>query len=76
MNGCWFLVVGKLFLGHSDNLSKSLQVKTLTAVERLTFEILQSIRSEEMFDLFWEKVTKMWGLIHQFFHVKVKGLEI
>ena len=60
------VVLGKLILGHSDNLSKSLQVKTLTAAEgqeqaKLTVKTLQSIRSEEMFDLFWGKVIKMSG---------------
>ena len=52
------VVLGKLNFGHSDNLSKSLQVKTLRAA-KLTVKTLQSIRSEEMFDLFWGKVIKM-----------------
>ena len=58
------VVLGKLLLSHADNLSKSLQVKTLTAIEgqeqaKLTIKTLQSIRTEEMYDLFWTEVTKV-----------------
>ena len=58
------VVLGEMVLGHTDNLSKSLQVKTLTASEgqelaKVTVTTLQSLRTDEMYDLFWQKVTKM-----------------
>lgn len=58
------VVLGRMILGHTDNLSKSLQVKTLSAAEgqkqaKLTTQTLQSIRSDEMYELFWLKVTKL-----------------
>lgn len=58
------VVLGELILAHSDNLSKSLQVKVLIALEgqtqaELTLKTPESIRTEEMFGLFWLKVLKM-----------------
>lgn len=47
-------------LGHTDNLSKTLQHTKCSATEgqhliRMTTTTLQSVRSEEMFKLFWQK---------------------
>ena len=55
--------LGELILGHSDNLSKSLQNTNLCAVDgwciaNATVETLKSIINDESFDLFWEKVLE------------------
>ena len=55
--------LGEVILRHSDNLSRSLQDPNLSAVEGrsialATVRTLKSIRAEEDFDLFWEKVIK------------------
>ena len=47
-------------LSHTDNLSKTLQHTSFSAAEgqrlaKMTTDTLQSIRSEEMFKLFWQK---------------------
>ena len=57
------VVLGKLILSHTDNLSKTLQHKEFSASEgqevaTLTIRTLESIRNEESFDLFWEKLDK------------------
>ena len=57
------VVLGELILAHSDNLSKSLQVEVLITLEgqtqaELTLKTPESIRTEEMFGLFWLKVLK------------------
>ena len=56
------VTLGELILKHTDNLSKTLQHKTISAAEgqecaSLTLRTLQSLRSDDMFDLFWKKVT-------------------
>ncbi len=56
-------MLGELVLRHTDNLSKSLQGKTRCAAEgqeicAMVVRTLQSLRSDECFDLFWLKVTK------------------
>ena len=43
--------------GHCDNLSSTLQNSEITAAEGQSTASL-TIRSEEMFDLFWDKVMK------------------
>jgi len=53
--------LGQLIFGHCDNLNRTLQHKDLSAAEgqsvaALTVTTLQSIHTDEMFDLFWEKV--------------------
>ena len=53
--------LGKLTLGHNNNLSKSLQNLNISAIDgwctvNATAETLESIRNDENFDLFWEKV--------------------
>ena len=57
------VVLEKLTLSHTDNLSKTLQHKEFSASEgqgvaMLTIRTLESIRNEESFDLFWEKLDK------------------
>ncbi|SMN02628.1 hypothetical protein SPONN_1502 [uncultured Candidatus Thioglobus sp.] len=57
-------VLGEILLRHTDNLSKSLQHKTRCAAEGqgigdMVVRTLQSLRSDECYDLFWLKVTKM-----------------
>ena len=55
--------LGQLMFGHCDNLSRTLQHKDLSAAEgqsvaALTVTTLQSVRNDDMFELFWEKVQK------------------
>lgn len=55
--------LGEMILRHSDNLSRTLQKKNLSAAEgqhiaSLVKATLQSIRSTDQFDLFWEVLTK------------------
>ena len=57
------LVLGEVLLRHTDNLSRTLQ-KSCSASEGqivadMTKRTLFSIRSEQCFDLFWEKVNRM-----------------
>ena len=56
-------VIGELILRHSDNLRQTLQKKTTSAAEgqqvaRMVIDTLQSLRKQECYDLFWEKVIK------------------
>ena len=53
------LVLGEKLLRITDNLSKTLQIKTFSASEgqemaKMTKRTLKSMRSEENFNLFWE----------------------
>ena len=55
--------LGKLILGHSDSLSRSLQNPELSAADgrttaEATIKTLISLRNETRFDLFWENVLK------------------
>ncbi len=57
--GC---LLGETILRHSDNLSSTLQHKTLSAAEgqyiaQMAVATLKSVRNEESFDLFWQKVN-------------------
>ena len=57
------LVLGEVLLRHTDNLSRTLQ-KTISASEGqlvadMTRKTLQSMRNDEDFDLFWDKVNRM-----------------
>ena len=52
------VMLGELILRHTDNLSRTLQHKIISAAEaqeiaRMTVRTLKSIRSDEAFDLFW-----------------------
>ena len=54
------IALGKLLLMHSDNLSKTLQHKYLSAAEgqavaALSVKTLEKIRDDKSFDLFWAK---------------------
>ena len=56
--------LGEMILWHSDNLSKTLQSNTICAAERqnvagMVVRTLEKLRSSEVFDLFWQKVTDM-----------------
>ena len=55
------LMLGQLLLHHSDNLSQTLQSLSMSAAEgqcvaAMTVKTLQSLRSEENFAAFWERV--------------------
>ena len=55
--------LGELILRHSDNLSKTLQQKTLSAAEgqqiaRLTVQVLQSLRDSERYSAFYSRVVQ------------------
>ena len=55
------VMLGELILRHTDNL-RTLQHKAFSAAEgqaiaRMTVQTLKSIRSDELFDLFWLKVS-------------------
>ena len=54
--------LGEMILRHTDNLSQCLQKNTILAAEgqhvaKLVTDTLQSIRTEECYDLFWQKVV-------------------
>ena len=56
------LMLAEVVLKHSDNLSHTLQHKAMSAaagqrVAQMTVQTLQSIRNDELFHLFWEKVS-------------------
>lgn len=56
-------MLGELILNHADNLSSTLQHKTMSAaagqeIARMTVQTLKSLRSDAMFDLFWAKVNQ------------------
>ena len=55
------LLLGSLLLRHGDNLSKTLQHKTMSSAEgqhlaKLTVDVLKSLRVNNKFALFYEKV--------------------
>ena len=55
------VLLGELLLRHTDNLSKTLQSPKLSAAEGqriagMTLSALESLRDDDYFDLFWEKV--------------------
>ena len=57
------LIVGSCVLGHTDNLSKTLQNPKLTAAEgqniaNRTVQTLQMLRSTNGFDMLWNKVIR------------------
>ena len=56
-------ILGEIILRHADNLSSTLQHKSMFAAEgqQVAYMIVQtmnSIRTEESFDLFWLKVNR------------------
>ena len=55
-------ILGEVVLSYSDNLSQCLQKKTISAAEgqhvaKMVTDTLRSIRTEESYDLFWQKVV-------------------
>ena len=55
--------LGNLLLRHTDNLSKSLQQKSLSAAEgqrlaKLTLDVLQSLRDDDHFTSFYARVLQ------------------
>jgi len=57
------IYLGEMILRHSDNLSRTLQKKDLSAIEGqrvagLVKATLQSMRSTDQFDLFWKVLTR------------------
>ena len=55
-------LLGELLLRHTDNLSQTLQKKAISAAEgqqvgRIVIDTLCSLRTEESYNLFWEKAT-------------------
>ncbi|XP_065903857.1 zinc finger MYM-type protein 1-like [Dysidea avara] len=55
-------MLAEMVLKHTDNLSRTLQHKAMSAaagqkVAQMTVQTLQSIRNDESFHLFWEKVS-------------------
>ena len=55
-------MLGEMILRHADNLSSTLQHKSMSAAEgqqiaAMTVETLRRIRDDESFDLFWLKVN-------------------
>ena len=64
-------LMAEMILKHADNLSSTLQHKSMSAAESqqaaaMTVSTLESVRSDGCFDLFWETV------IHKATALKVK----
>lgn len=57
------VVIGERILQHTDNLSKTLQHKDISATEgqeaNLSVKTLQRMRDEQTFDLFWTMVQQL-----------------
>ena len=56
-------MLGELILKHVDYLSSTLQHKHIAAAEGqqitlMTVQTIKSVRTDNMFDLFWAKVTQ------------------
>jgi hypothetical protein len=56
-------MLGELVLGHADNLSSTLQHQSMSAaagqeIAQMTVKTIESLRTDGMFDLFWEKVNR------------------
>ena len=57
-------VLGEMILCHTNNLSKALQAKVISAAEGqqtadMVIQTLQKLRQDMDYDLFWAKVDKM-----------------
>lgn len=55
------VILGEMLLRHCDNLSQTLQTKTISAAEgqhvgQMVIDTLQTVRTDESFELFWKKV--------------------
>ena len=58
------VILGEMVLKHSDNLSCTLQHKSMSAMEGheisvMTIAMLKSLRNDTSFDLLWDKVNLM-----------------
>ena len=58
------VVLGEMILRHTDNLSRALQAKVISAAEgqqtaNMVVQTLQKLRQNREYDLFWMKVSKM-----------------
>ena len=70
------VMLGEIVLRLADNLSRTLQQKTLSAAEgnkaaMLTCDTLVALRSDNEFDKFWDSVKQKHmklALMNQFFH--------
>ena len=56
-------MLGEMILRHADSLSSTLQHQSMSAAEGqqvalMTVQTMNSIRTEESFDLFWVKVNR------------------
>ena len=63
------VVLGELILRHCDNLSRTLQKTDISAAEgqevaELTVKTLISIRSDDHFQIFWEKTSSHAQTLH------------
>ena len=57
------LILSEMILRHTDKLSQTLQQPMLSSVEghevaMLTVKTLEGLRTDDNFDLFWQKVEK------------------
>lgn len=57
------ILLGSLILHHSDNLSKTLQHKSMTAAEgqrlaKLTVDVLKLIQQPDRFQAFYQRVVQ------------------
>ena len=62
-------MLGEMVLKHSDNLSSTLQHKSMSAaggqeIARMTIQTLESLRNDQYFNLFWMKVNQFASLHH------------
>ena len=56
-------ILGEMILRHADNLSSTLQHKSMSAAEGqqvalMTVQAMKSIHTDESFDSFWSKVNR------------------
>ena len=57
------IMLSEMILRHADNLSRTLQHKSLSAEEgqqvaQMTVDTITSLRNDDAFDLMWEKVSR------------------
>lgn len=57
------VMLGEIILRHTDNLSRTLQQRSISAAEgqqvaQMTFGTLKSLRNDLSYDLFWTKVNQ------------------
>ena len=57
------IMLSEMIIRHAENLSRSLQHKSLSAEEgqqvaQMTVDTITSLRNDDAFDLMWEKVSR------------------